>query len=105
MQQWRAALQRHFSLAHALFLSIAEANTYWMYAGYWYESHTGYIACPEDLSSCAAPPEWYPDLDKPLGAPLGPRALVGPYAWKREFEKATVHLDLNRPNESGVVFK
>jgi hypothetical protein len=100
--EWRVALREHFTFAHALFLSIAEANMYWMYAGYWcvytaafilssdsqistyifhqiplkfprnfprcrYNSNTGYIACPEDQTKCAAPSEWYPDLDKPLG--------------------------------------
>lgn len=33
--EWRDALRRHFTFAHALFLSIAEANMYWMYAGVW----------------------------------------------------------------------
>jgi hypothetical protein len=76
-----------------------------MYAGYWYSSNTGYIACPDDLDSCAAPSEWYPDLNKPLGKPLGERKPVGAYIWTREFEHATVHLDLNQPNASRVTFK
>jgi hypothetical protein len=29
MDEWRAALSEHFAFAHALFLSIAEANMYW----------------------------------------------------------------------------
>eukprot|EP00040_Diaphanoeca_grandis_P028713 m.166681 g.166681 ORF g.166681 m.166681 type:complete len:442 (+) comp31437_c0_seq1:138-1463(+) len=102
--EWRHALREHFGFAHALFLSIAEPNMFWMYAGYWYPSGTGYIACPEDLESCPAPPEWYPDLDKPLGAPLGDRVMVSPYVWTRRFEHATVHLNLNMPNASGVTF-
>jgi len=56
------------------------------------------------LDSCAAPPEWYADLDKPLGAPLGPRKLVAPYVWVRKFEHASVRLDLNTPNASAVTF-
>lgn len=75
------------------------------YRRYWYPSTTGIVACPEDPTSCPAPPEWYPDLTRSLGAPLGPRTLVSPYVWSREFEHATVHLDLNRPNASAVTFK
>ena len=48
--------------------------------------------------------EWYPDLKKPLGKPLGPRVETSPYVWDRQFEHASVHLDLNRPNASKVVF-
>jgi len=102
--EWRAALLEHFGFAHALFLSIAEPNMYWMYAGYWYDSSTGYIACPEDLNSCPAPPGWYPDLEKPLGEPLGARVEIAPYVWTRKFEHATVHLDLNHPKASVVTF-
>jgi len=102
--EWRDALRRHFAFAQALFLSIAEANMYWMYGGYWYDSKTGYIACPEDPASCASPAEWFPDLKKPLGAPLGPRKLVGPYVWTREFEHASVRLDLLKRNTSAVTY-
>jgi len=50
-----------------------------MYAGYWYSSNTGYIACPDDLSTCACPPEWYPDLKKPLGAPKVRSGVMSSY--------------------------
>ena len=69
-----------------------------------YSSNTGYIACPEAPSSCPAPPEWFPDLKKPLGKPKGPRQLVGPYAWTREFEHASVRLDLFNRNASKVTY-
>ena len=75
-----------------------------MYAGYWYSSNTGYIACPDAPSSCPAPPEWYPDLKKPLGAPKGPRKLVSPYVWTRDFEHASVRLDLFDRNASRVIY-
>ena len=102
--EWRDALRRHFGFAQALFLSIAEPNMYWMYAGYWYSSDTGYIACPEDLTKCACPPEWHPDLKKQLGAPKGPRQLVAPYTWTREFEHASVRLDLLDRDASSVTY-
>jgi hypothetical protein len=57
--QWRNALREHYNFAQALFLSVAEANTFWFYGGYWYSSTTGYLPCPDDLDSCPAPPEWF----------------------------------------------
>ena len=56
--EWRNALRSHFPLAQAVFLSVAEENVFWFYGGTWYTADTGYIACPEDPSSCPAPPEW-----------------------------------------------
>lgn len=103
--QWRDALRAHFAFAQALFLSVAEANTYWFYGAYWYSSTTGYIPCPDDPNSCPAPPEWYPELKKPLGAPKGPRVSISPYVWTREFEHATVYLNLYKPNSSNVTYK
>ena len=102
---WVVALRANFGFAHALALTIAAPNVFWMYGGYWYDARTGYLPCPDDPSSCAHVPEWFPDLDKPLGAPLGARKLVAPYVWEREFEHASVRLDLNVRNQSKVTFK
>jgi hypothetical protein len=129
--QWRDALRSHFGFNQAMFLSVAEANAYWYvasqpigalwitthpppptlppaalrsYGGTWYGVHTGMVDCPENRNSCPTPPEWYPDLDKPLGAPLGKRVEVAPYVFRREFEHATVHLDLNMPNRSKTTY-
>ena len=103
--EWRNALRSHFAFAQAaLFLSVAEPNAFWFYGATWYESHTGYIDCPEDRTTCPTPPEWYPDLQKPLGPPLGPRVEVSPYVWRREFAHASVLLDLNMPNRSSTTY-
>lgn len=104
--EWRDALRRHFSFALALYLSVVEANIYWFYGGVWYELHQGFVTCPEAPESCSAPPEWYPALQKSLGPPQGARKLVAgkKYEWTREFEHATVHLNLNNPNVSKVIF-
>lgn len=102
--EWRKALRAHFAFAHALFLSVAQRNTYWFYGGIWYPSNTGILACPDDTEKCPAPPEWYPDLDRPLGTPLGPRERVEDYVWRRQFEHASVWVDLRRPNASKVTF-
>jgi hypothetical protein len=44
-------------------------------------------------------------LKTPLGAPTGPRKLVAAYAWTREFEHASVYLDLFNTTASKVTFK
>jgi hypothetical protein len=103
--EWRDALRRHFDFAFALFLIVAEANTWFNYAGVWYELHQGYVTCPEAPESCMAPPEWYPKLDLPLGAPLGARKATGEYKWAREFAHATVAVDLSDPKECAVTFR
>ena len=57
----------------------------------------GFVPCPEAPDSCAFPSVGYPELWKPLGAPLGPRVALAPYRWQRRFEHATVTLDLDDP--------
>jgi hypothetical protein len=99
-------LRTHFDFALALFLSVAQTNTFFFYGAVWYELHQGFVTCPEAEESCCAPDDWYPKLDKPLGAPKGERVAVAgrPYEWTREFEHATVFLNLNLPNASTVTF-
>ena len=63
----------------------------------------GAIQCPDAPETCAAPLEWYPQLSEPLGAPLGPAVRSGS-TWRRQFEHASVLLDLDTPDNSGVVF-
>jgi hypothetical protein len=45
--EWRSALRSHFSFAHALFLSVAEDNTYWFYGGYWCVALASTPVCDE----------------------------------------------------------
>ena len=104
--EWRDALIKHFPFAHALALIVAEKNVYWFYGGTWYSQNTGFIPCPEDPKSCRAPSEanWYPDLKKKLGPPLGKRKEIAPNIWTRKFEYADVYLDLVTPHLSNVTF-
>jgi hypothetical protein len=99
---WQAALLDKHAFALAGFLTVAEANVFQQYEG-WYENHQGAVPCPEDPSSCASPPNWYPDLSKPLGAPLGPAVRAG-NTFTRHFQHATSYLDLDQPEASGVTF-
>jgi len=99
---WQAALLAKHAFALAAYLTVAEETVFMQYEG-WYSSAQGAIACPEAPQSCAAPPNWYPDLQRPLGAPAGPAVRAGK-TWTRRFAHATSTLNLDQPDASGVAF-
>jgi len=100
---WRAALLDKHRFALAAFLTVAEANVWQQYEG-WYDGFTqGAIACPQAPETCAAPAGWYPQLEQPLGPPAGPAVRAG-NVWTRHFLHATSVLDLDAPGNSGVTF-
>lgn len=105
MAGWRAMLTKYLPFNLASFLSVAASNTWFTYA-VWYADNQGFYTCADDPDSCATPNNFYSDyLDKPLGVPLGPRKAVGAYKWTREFEHATVTVDLSDPvGGSGIAF-
>jgi hypothetical protein len=104
MDAWRSALLDKFEFAFAATLLVAAPNVYQTY-GVWYEMHQGFVDCPTQPSTCCTPPQWYPQLSKPLGAPLGPREQVGPYHWTRDFEHARVDVDLAAPDSASITFR
>ena len=88
-----------FVPAYALFLLAVEPTVYWSYS-WWYSVDDGIFApaTPADANSTSAPVNWYPDLQKPLGAPAGPAARVpGGSGWvyTRTFDHAVVTVDLS----------
>ena len=105
MEGWKAELVKWLPFNLASFLIVAEQNT-WFTQAVWYEDHQGFMPCPDAPDSCALDPSFYADyLKKSLGAPKAKRKVVGPYQWTREFEHASVTLDLNRPLEgTSIVF-
>jgi hypothetical protein len=107
-QGWRLALIKYLPFNLAAFLTVAQRNT-WFTQAVWYEGRQGFFPCPEAPDTCATPDDFYADyLDRPLGPPLGARrkAAGSAYRWTREFEHATVTLDLDDPvGGSGVVFR
>ena len=102
---WRAQLVKYLPFNLAAFLSVAQSNT-WFTQAVWYADNQGFVPCPKEPGTCAMPNDFYASyLKKPLGKPKGARVLVGSYKWTREFEHATVTVDLNNPVEgSGIVF-
>ena len=102
---WRSALVKYLPFNLAAFLTVAQENT-WFTQAVWYEDRQGFIPCPDAPDTCATPADFYAEyLDRPLGPPLGARRKVAAYRWTREFEHATVTLDLDDPvGGSGVLF-
>ena len=73
-----------------------------------YADNQGFAPCRTGANAgqCAFDPSFYSDyLKKPLGKPLNTRVQVGDYKWTREFEHATVTVDLTSPLEgTSIVF-
>lgn len=89
--------------ALAPYLIVAQPNTWFSYA-WFYGVQSGWAPCPNDPGACTAPPEWYPDLQKHLGNPLGPALKVGT-VYTREFEGCTAVVDLSDRRKSKVTWK
>ena len=71
-----------------------------------YADNQGFAPCRTHPGTCAFDPSFYSDyLKQPLGKPLGVRKAAGDYRWTREFEHATVTLDLKSPLQgTSIVF-
>ena len=98
---WRNQLSKYLPFNLAAFLTVAGPRTYFSQA-VWYSAHQGYYPCPEAPDTCMAPQPWYPMLSRPLGNPKDKRVQIGDYKWRREFEHATVLLDLKDPLGEGT---
>ena len=101
---WRAAMLAKHTFALAGYLTVAEPNVWMQYEG-WYQMSAGAVPCPEAPETCMAPSEadWYPDLFKPLGAPLGVAVRAG-NVFTRSFQHAKSVLNLDTPDASSVTF-
>ena len=100
MAGWQKLNLEYFPFNFIGFLMVASSRTFFTQLT-WYELSAGAVPCPTAPLSCTAPEGWYPDMNKPLGAPLGPRLQLAPYKWRREFAHATVTLDLDDPLGNG----
>ncbi|MGJ8673748.1 putative glycoside hydrolase [Rubritalea sp.] len=75
--------QAAFSYPLGIFLICAEEYSY-------FRPHEGYSANENENWM-----RWFPEYDRPLGAPKGP-AMKNGYTYTREFEHATVKLDISK---------
>ena len=98
---WTALLEKWLPFNLAAFLTVAGPSTYFSQM-VWYAAFQGFAPCPATPGVCVDP--IYPDLSRPLGPPLGPRAQVGPFKWVRSFEHAVVTLDLDDIAGTSIVW-
>lgn len=90
-------------LALAPFLLVVEPNVWFSYS-WFYGIATGWTTCPDTPETCTAPVGWYPQFKRPLGKPLGSAVRDGT-VYTRQFEHASVYVDLDNRTASRVTWK
>ena len=96
-----------FGWSHAAYLLSVAPGSYISY-NWWYQVRNGYVPCPTDPTSCSCPDDWYPDLKRATGKPLGVRTRVPGgtgHRWNREFEQVSVTVDLGNFTDVSIVWK
>ena len=68
---------------------------------------SGYAPCDDNRTLCLAPDGWHPAFSKHLGQPHGPaiQSGVNGTMWTREFEGASVYIDLTNRSASRITWK
>eukprot|EP01062_Namystynia_karyoxenos_P037789 TRINITY_DN27492_c0_g1_i4.p1 TRINITY_DN27492_c0_g1~~TRINITY_DN27492_c0_g1_i4.p1 ORF type:complete len:454 (+),score=138.46 TRINITY_DN27492_c0_g1_i4:95-1363(+) len=90
-----------FNSELALFLLVASPNHFWIYSWFW--GWDDYVPGAPDSS---VPPAFFPEAKCPLGAPAGPATrAAGTWTYRREFEHASVFVDLGNRSASRVAFR
>jgi hypothetical protein len=99
-ERQQAAIGR-FNSELALFLLVAEDRMYWMYSWFW-----GFDSWVPGQSDSQGPPTGgYPQARCQLGAPAGPPSRkAGTWTYTREYEHASVFVDLNNRTACRVDF-
>jgi hypothetical protein len=105
-EEMRKAAQDYLNAALALFLLVAEDTMWFSYSWFW--AAGDYIPFGKDHT---CPDEFYPTFKCPLGEPLGPPKRAhnatkkDDYVYIREYEHASVYVDLNNRDATGVTWK
>ena len=102
---WRPVMLAKHAFAMAAYLTIATPRVFVQYELWYNGFQQGALPCDDAPATCVAPmsASWYPDLMKPLGAPLGPAFRVG-NIYYRSFAHANSTLNLDDPDASQVTF-
>eukprot|EP00117_Sycon_ciliatum_P021279 scpid75440/ scgid18700/ len=97
----REAAAKRLVESLAPFLIVANERVFLGYA-WLYSIEDGYIPCKAGVE-CGMPSEWYPEFTRPLGPPKAAATRQGT-VWTREFEHASVYVDLANRSASRVTW-
>ena len=99
----RAAWARYFLVpVLAGYLVAANERTYFSY-NWWYTAPDGIYPCP--TGECSAPSDWYPELTRNIGPPLGRYSKTtsgGRVVYRRRFRNANVTFDASNISRSVI---
>jgi len=97
-----AANNLDFVLA-AYLCGVHNERVYLSYS-WWYRYDQGALPGSSSHTNYAAPEGWYPQLQSNLGAALGPATFDDDYFCQRDFEHASVSVDLSDPTSAVIVW-
>eukprot|EP00117_Sycon_ciliatum_P000413 scpid66101/ scgid6483/ len=97
----RQAAAKRLVESLAPFLIVANERVFLSYA-WFYSIEDGYIPCKAGVE-CGMPSEWYPEFTRPLGPPKAAATRQGT-VWTREFEHASVYVDLADRSASRITW-
>jgi len=96
----RQAMGERFNSELALFLLVAEDHMWWMYSWFW--SFDSFVPGQPDSD---VPADFFPQAKCALGAPKGsPARKAGTWTYTREYEHASVFVDLTNRTACRVDF-
>ena len=98
--EFQAVAEQRFNSELAFFLLVAESKDFWVYSWFW----RWYDYVPNNPAS-TVPPHFFPEAACAIGAPNGPyRRTPGTWIYTREFEHASVYVDLTNRTACKVSF-
>lgn len=96
----KQAMAERFNSELALFLLVAEDHMWWMYSWFW-----GFDSFVPGSPDSDVPDDFFPQAKCALGAPKGPPVRkLGSWTYTREYEHASVFVDLTNRTACHVSF-
>ena len=105
LDEAKQAMKTRLVESLAPFLIIASPTTFFGY-GWWYNIESGYTPCDGagERSKCLAPDGWFPEFSRHLGPPEADATQAGA-VWTREFEGASVYVDLSNRSKCRIQWR
>lgn len=98
-EDYQKIAAERFNSELALFLLIAEDKDWWQYSWFW-----GFDDWVPNQPASTIPADFFPETKCELGAPKGKYATKDQIIYTRDFDHATVTVNLNNRTESKVTY-